>query len=103
MSQQRPTLSDQLRELIQARGLSAYALGRAAGIERSTITRFLAREAGLSSESLDRIGAALDLRLTEGPKGRRARPAAAIAATATATAAAGDETTPPGPGGPGGA
>jgi hypothetical protein len=61
----RSSLSEQLRSIILARDVTAYALGQAAGVDRSVITRFLKREAGLSMENFDRIAAALGLRLAE--------------------------------------
>lgn len=66
-------LSDQLREIIVSRGLTAYALGKAAGLAPTVVQRFLNREHSLTLTSADRIAAALGVRLAE-VSTRRARP-----------------------------
>jgi transcriptional regulator with XRE-family HTH domain len=58
------TISDQLREILRSRGLSAYQLGELAGVNRSVITRFTAGE-DLKLSTVDRLAGALGLRLTE--------------------------------------
>ena len=63
-------LAGQLRALVAARGLSGYALAQAAGLNRSTVNRFLAGESGLTLDTLDALCGALGLRLVE--SGRRA-------------------------------
>jgi transcriptional regulator with XRE-family HTH domain len=67
------TLSYQLREVIDARGLSAYAVGRDAGVDAAVVSRFLREERGITLETADKIALALGLRLVETaarPKGR---------------------------------
>jgi transcriptional regulator with XRE-family HTH domain len=76
----RRTIAEQLRDLINDRGLSGYALARSAGVNRSVVNRFLAG-GGLTVDVLDAIAAALGLRLVETgrrgvPRRGSARPAA---------------------------
>lgn len=54
----------QLREVIRASGLTGYALGQAADVHPSVIGRFLAGQTDIRAETLDRLAAALGLRLT---------------------------------------
>lgn len=54
--------------------MSNYALGQAADVHPSVIGRFLAGQADIRAETLDRLAAALGLRLADnrtrrGPKG----------------------------------
>jgi transcriptional regulator with XRE-family HTH domain len=58
-----------LRRIIASRGLTAYALGKAAGVDAGVVKRFLNGERGLSLATLDKIAAALDLRLVEADEG----------------------------------
>lgn len=60
------TLSEQLRELIAAAGLSAYELARDAGVDRSVLSRFLADKRTITLETADRLAAVLKLRLIAG-------------------------------------
>lgn len=59
------TLSYQLRELVEARGLSAYALGRLADVDPGVVSRFLTGERDIRLETADRLASALQLRLVE--------------------------------------
>jgi transcriptional regulator with XRE-family HTH domain len=54
-------LSEALRRCVQDRGISAAALGREIGQHRSTVTRWLNGERGLSEETLNKIATYLDL------------------------------------------
>jgi transcriptional regulator with XRE-family HTH domain len=65
------TLSAQLRDVIESRGLTSYALGRAAGVAPAVISRFVSGDRGLTMATADRVAEALGLRLVEvGSKGR---------------------------------
>ncbi len=66
------TLSYQLREVIEARGLSAYAAGKLAGVDPGVVQRFLTGERDIRLETADRLALALGVRLVE--VGRVARP-----------------------------
>jgi transcriptional regulator with XRE-family HTH domain len=83
-SPRRSSLSDQLREIIRSRG-TAYATAKAAGVDPGVVSRFLNGERGITSDTLDRIALALNLRLVEvgrrGPKPGQGRRAEASPAT----------------------
>jgi transcriptional regulator with XRE-family HTH domain len=66
----RRTIGQQLREVIEASGLTAYALGRDAEVNPGIIQRFLNGERGLTLETINRLGLALGLRLVEGSRSR---------------------------------
>lgn len=68
----RHTLSYQLREIIDARGLTAYAAGQLAGVDPGVVSRFLRGQRDIRLETADRLAAALGLRLVE--LARKARP-----------------------------
>ena len=56
-------LTDQLREAIDASGLSRYAVCKAIGVDQSTISRFMAGKAGLALDTVDKLGELLGLKL----------------------------------------
>jgi transcriptional regulator with XRE-family HTH domain len=60
------SLSEQLRELIEAAGPSVYELARDAGVDRSVLSRFLAGKRTITLETADRLAAVLKLRLIAG-------------------------------------
>jgi transcriptional regulator with XRE-family HTH domain len=68
------SLSNQLRDVIDSRGLTAYALGKDAGVDPGVIQRFLNRERGLTMATADRLAEALGLRLVEVAARGRGRP-----------------------------
>jgi transcriptional regulator with XRE-family HTH domain len=72
------TLSDQLREVILARRISAYELGRAAGVAAPVIQRFLNGQRSLTLTTVDRLAEVLRLRIVEVGMSRRARPPAPV-------------------------
>jgi DNA-binding phage protein len=59
-------LSTVFRQVIAARQLSAYAVGKAAGVDSRQVQRFLDRERDLRLATADKIARALGLRLVEG-------------------------------------
>ena len=65
------TLSDRIRAVIQSRRLSAYAVGKESGLNASIVSKFIARERGLTLASAERIASALGLVLVEGRGGLR--------------------------------
>jgi plasmid maintenance system antidote protein VapI len=65
-------VSEQLRSIISARGLSPYSVSRLADVAPSVLTRFVNGERGLTLDTFDRIALALGLRLAEGS--RRGKP-----------------------------
>ena len=52
------SLTVQLRRIMAAEG-SSYDLAERAGVSRSTLTRFLKGERGLTTDTLDRLGTVL--------------------------------------------
>ncbi len=89
----RRAVSHQLRESIADDGRTAYALGKAAGVDAGMIQRFVNRERGLTLETVDRLALALGMRLVETGRGRGrpAKPARAVREQATSAEAAGPE------------
>lgn len=68
------SLSDQLRVIIRNHEMSRYAICRAADVDPSQLHRFLNGKGRLTTDSLDRIGKALGLRLapasSDSPQGK---------------------------------
>jgi hypothetical protein len=61
-------LSDQIRSSITSCGLSSYRIAVEAEVAESSLSRFLAEEHGLTTETLDRIGKVLGLEIiSHGP------------------------------------
>jgi transcriptional regulator with XRE-family HTH domain len=78
------SLSYQLREIIEARGLTAYAAARLADVDPGVVSRFLTGTSDIRLETADRLAAALGVRLVEvgrdaGRRARASRPASAPA------------------------
>jgi DNA-binding phage protein len=65
------SLADHVRSIIATRGLTAYSVAKAAGVDPSTMTRFVSGERDLSLESFGKVVAALGLRLVESAGGLR--------------------------------
>jgi predicted transcriptional regulator len=59
------TISDQLRTIIRDSGKTAYAVAKMAEIDPGVVQRFLTGERDLRVATLDRIAAALKLRLCQ--------------------------------------
>ena len=59
--------SDQLRQAINASGLSHYAVAKACGIDKGNFSKFMAGKIGLSLEKIDLIAALIGLRVTTKP------------------------------------
>jgi transcriptional regulator with XRE-family HTH domain len=68
------TLSYQLREIIEARGLTAYAAARMAEVDPGVVSRFMTGERDIRMGTADRLAAALGLRLVELARKGRGRP-----------------------------
>src|SRR3954447_8621695 len=78
------SLSNRLREIIRARGMTAYGLARDADLDPGIVQRFLTGRRDIRLETADRLVAALGLKLVEsGAKGRgKTRPSDTPAAAA---------------------
>lgn len=68
------TLSDQLRDAISESGLSVREIGKRADVDDGIIHRFLNRERGLTTATLDRLAEALGLKLAEARGRSRSNP-----------------------------
>jgi predicted XRE-type DNA-binding protein len=56
-------ISQQLREAIDASGMSRYRICKEIGLPQSTMSRFMAGECGLQLSTIDRLGELLRLRI----------------------------------------
>lgn len=68
----RQGLTDQLREVIHSREMTAYAVGQLAGVDAGVVQRFLSGKRDILMGTADRIAAALGVRLVE--TARKGRP-----------------------------
>lgn len=59
--QARKPLSQQLREAIDASGMSRYRICKEIGLSESTMSHFMAEHCGLSLTTVDRLGELLGL------------------------------------------
>lgn len=66
MPNRKPRLSDQIRQAIDASGMSRYRICNLIGLDKSVMSRFMAGTCGLSIENLDRLGELLDIRIVTG-------------------------------------
>lgn len=57
------TLSDQLRDIIEAGPLTRYRIAKDSGVDASQLLRFMRGDGRLTNDSLDKIGDVLKLRL----------------------------------------
>ena len=60
----RKTLTEQLREAIRQADKSRYRISQETGINEAGLSRFVRGLAGLSLESIDKIGECLELEIT---------------------------------------
>ena len=83
------TLSDAIREAVCEKKLTAYTLGKQAGVSAGVIQRFLAGERSLTLTTADKLVRALNLELCEREAGVEEgvgdAPAASVAVEAPAT------------------
>ena len=73
MGKRRTKLSDQVRQAVEASGLSRYAIGKAARIDKAVMSRFMASKGHLSMPTLDALADVLNLNIIAGEAGRKAR------------------------------
>jgi len=67
-------VSDQIRRLVDASGMSRYRIAQITGIDQSALSRFMSGERGLSSTALDALGELLDLQVVvRGAKRKRGK------------------------------
>jgi predicted XRE-type DNA-binding protein len=68
MGKKRLALTDQLRCAIDASPLSRYRICQELGINQSSMSRFMHRQAGLTVDALDALADFLDLQLAAGKR-----------------------------------
>lgn len=66
----RQTLTSQLRQIVADSGQTLGELARETGIDKSTLSRFINGQRGLSMEALDALGKYLGLRIVKATKPR---------------------------------
>ncbi len=64
MGKQRVKLSDQIRQAVDASGMSRYAICKASGIDQGGMSNFMAGKRGLSLAALDALADVLGLSIT---------------------------------------
>ncbi len=62
-------LSEQIRKAINSCGLSRYRIAIEANVEQASLSRFMAKEHGLTTDTLDKIAEVLRIDLVcQGPR-----------------------------------
>jgi len=71
MSKKPMKLGDQIRQAIDAAGVSRYAICKTTGIDEDSFSRFMAGKVGLTLANLETVAELLDLRIVAGgnPRG----------------------------------
>ena len=69
--QRHKTMSDQLRAIIRASGMTRYAICKEIGLDQATMSRFMSGDGGLSMDTLDALSKLLKLGVTSKGKGRQ--------------------------------
>ena len=67
-------ISQQLREAIDASGMSRYRICKEIGLPESTMSHFMAGQCGLALTTVDRLGELLGLRIVTESKPRAKQP-----------------------------
>ena len=65
------TLTEQLRDAIDASGMSRYRICKEIGLPESTMSHFMAGKCGLALTTVDRLGELLGLRIVAEKKIRK--------------------------------
>jgi transcriptional regulator with XRE-family HTH domain len=66
-------LSDEIRDAVNASGLSRYSIAKNLGIAESTMSRFMSGKGGLSMDYIDRLAQLLRLHIVVTPAKEQAR------------------------------
>jgi hypothetical protein len=66
MARKRVKLSDQIRQAVDASGMSRYRICKTLGIAESTLSRFMSGKGGLSQEYIDGVADLLVLNIVAG-------------------------------------
>ena len=59
--------SDQIRDAVNASGISRYAICKAMGFSQAAMSRFMSGQAGVSLEVLDKLAEVIGLEVTTKP------------------------------------
>jgi ribosome-binding protein aMBF1 (putative translation factor) len=73
MPQKPLPLSEQIRQAIDASGVSRYRIGKEIDVSESSLSHFMAGRAGLSQAALDRLGMFLGLEIVAKVKGEKVK------------------------------
>ena len=68
MAKRRIKLSDQIRQAVRKSRLSQYAISKATGIDKATMSRFMSGERGLPMKTLDRLADFLHMNIVTGKR-----------------------------------
>ena len=63
-------LSDQIRQAVDSSGISQYRLSKEVRISKTSLSRFMRGERGLTLQALDRLADFLELEIVIRPKDR---------------------------------
>ena len=70
---ERVSFSDEIREAVDASGMTRYRIAKELGIAESTMSRFMNRKGGLTLALVDRLAELLGLHIAVGPKVKKER------------------------------
>jgi len=65
MRKKKTKISDQIRGAIESAGVSRYRIEIETGIDKATLSRFMNGKAGMSVETLDKLGEFLGLEIVK--------------------------------------
>jgi transcriptional regulator with XRE-family HTH domain len=71
MGKERLSLSDQIRQAVEASGMSRYRICKTLRVAESTMSRFMTGKGGLSMEVLDALADLLKLNITTARRRRK--------------------------------
>lgn len=63
MVKKRKTVCEQLKDAVEASGMTRYAIAKAAGVGQITLDRFMSGERDLRGATIDKLAEALGLEL----------------------------------------
>jgi predicted transcriptional regulator len=68
MTRKRVRFSDELRQAVEACGMTRYRIAKLLAISEATLSRFMSGERGLTMKCLDQLAALLDLHVAAGKR-----------------------------------
>lgn len=66
-------LSDQVKQAIDDSGQTRYAIAKATGIDESALAKFYNGQRGITTDTLDRLGSYLGLRIVMDRKAKKGK------------------------------